>query len=228
VAKADPEARRVFVCDLASRPPESETIGFGRSAQVARRSDLAHELVHVMLGPEWSALPERMEEGLADWVAARAVPEGARGLRLNRLVGAYNLGGRELELRLRVRDPRLPLLEASPLALVARVSTDRAAQESQREYSLGFLLVSRLIAQGGVERVLELSRRARDEGLDEAPLAWFAEAAGFDPEDPSAVRSAVARELGEEELRWLGRRILDAQAPVASTVEIVSVAIHER
>jgi hypothetical protein len=27
---------------------------------------------------------------------------------------------------------------------------------------------------------------------------------------------------------WLGRRILDSQAPAASTVELVSVEIHDR
>lgn len=226
VAKADPEARRVFVCDLATRPFESEAIGFGRAPDVARRSDLAHELVHVMLGPGWSTLPGRVEEGLADWVATRTVPEGARGLRLNRLIGAYNLGGEELELVLRVSDPRLPLPDASPISFVARVSTDRSAQESQREYSLGFLLASRAIARGGVESVLELARRARASGLDDAPEAWFAEAAGFDPEDPAAVRDAVVLELAPDELLWLGRRILDAQAPAASTVRIVAVEVR--
>jgi hypothetical protein len=227
-AKADPRARRVSVCAPVTRPAESEPPGFGRAAAVARRSDLAHELVHVMLGPGWSTLPTRIEEGLADWIASRTVPAGARGLRLNRLVGAYNVSGQELELRLRVHDERLPVLESSPLALIARVSTDRAAQESQRTYSIGFLLASRIIARGGVQHLHALAQRAREQGLAEAPEAWFAEAAGFDPDDPAEVRRAVRLEFEPEELLWLGRRILDAQAPAARTVEIVAVDVHER
>lgn len=55
--------------------------------------ELAHELVHARLGPEWDTLPAALEEGLADQLAARTAPGGdrVRADRLGRALAA--IGG---------------------------------------------------------------------------------------------------------------------------------------
>lgn len=68
---------------------------------------LAHELVHVLLGPSWRPLPGVMEEGLCDLVAALVVPVEGRRHHVKRLVEASGfIGG--LEVVLAVSVPAYP------------------------------------------------------------------------------------------------------------------------
>lgn len=180
-----------------------------------RRSSLAHELVHAFEGPEWAALPAVMQEGLADWVAARVAPEEGSALRANRAVSLASYVGRGLRIPVVMDDGRevcfilrVTIPDALPVDEALRVPHNQiqsvgTGKFMQALYGLGLFLCSRI----GLENLLDLSRRAEREGLDLIPPEWIYEAARLDP-DPSTWAGAVQEFVsGEEEQRTL-RRII--------------------
>lgn len=180
-----------------------------------RRSSLAHELVHAFEGPEWASLPAVMQEGLADWVAARVAPEEGPALRANRAVSLASYVGSGLRIPVVMDDRRevcFILRVAFPEALTVdealrvphnQIQSAGTGKFMQALYGLGLFLCSRI----GLENLLDLSRRAERGGLDLIPPEWIYEAARLDP-DPSTWAEAVQDFIsGQEEQRVL-RRII--------------------
>ena len=176
------------------------------------RSTLAHELVHYWLGPDWDPLPAVLEEGLADLVAGRVVPEESAIERAGYaiLLSTAFSGGLELrvgppsEARASIATMRLNA-DLDPAQLpelddVLRMSSrDLNAVESRENrlflYGFGYLFASRI----GVERLYELCRLARQRGHARIPAEWIYREAGIDPRDPGSWKVAIDGILGIEE-----------------------------
>lgn len=146
----------------------------------AGRSVLTHELVHALLGPEWSALPPALEEGLADRLAFERHPH-TRGpwQHWNTLLGGQ--GGALLELRIargrgqglgsqlgwlppeRAEAPALSL--ANLIELGGREPWRGLAPAQVRQaYAAGYALLVRIDERHGLEGLLERCRAAQAEG----------------------------------------------------------------
>jgi hypothetical protein len=190
------------------------------------RRTLVHELVHAALGPEWSALPGTLEEGLCDLASARLAPESAARMRAGRLSSAaFALGGLLLVLEIEVPrevhaagvgvefTARLRLegelggsvdpLEA--LRLHAGLSSSRlSSAEKKACYGLALLCVERIEQRVGVEGLYAMCRTARDQGRKLLSEDEILRAAELDA-DPLAWSRALALALGPEELAELVR-----------------------
>ncbi len=187
---------------LLERPPEqmpgpfahgyTETPGFGawRTASADRvvlstQADdavLAHELVHALLGPDWSTLPPVLEEGLADSLAFELHPHSY--LQVERWQAAVwrevdvqvehvlALGGaREagsFTLRLRPGPDAAPFGPGEALELSASIAFGAGdAARGNRFYGLGLAMIERLIERIGLDglHALAISTRAEGEPL---------------------------------------------------------------
>jgi len=130
------------------RPAEEEELNFV----------LAHEYVHVALGPDWAALPYVVEEGLCDRFSAGISTRAARD---NRRRVLANLEWILLEHR-----DALP----GDWAFWTRRELQNAPDPNRvAAYTLGFVLAHEL----PVERLRRLSLRALEAGLDVVPAAWW-------------------------------------------------------
>jgi hypothetical protein len=146
----------------------------------AGRSVLTHELVHALLGPEWSALPPALEEGLADRLAFERHPH-TRGpwQHWNTLLGGQ--GGALLELRIargrgqglgsqlgwlppeRAEAPALSL--ANLIELGGREPWRGLAPAQVRQaYAAGYALLVRIDERHGLEGLLERCRATQAAG----------------------------------------------------------------
>lgn len=175
---------------------------------------LVHELVHALLGPSWEPLPAVVTEGLCDAVAARLAPEAATRVRAVRRLDAAFAWPR-LGFELRYFEPadgtrpalRLPLGELPALdPLAALELPGRGLHLSQERddlpalYGYGLVVVERILARHGVERLHALCLRATADGLEQVPAAWLLEAAELDA-DPATWQAALLEGLDEQGLR---------------------------
>ena len=175
---------------------------------------LTHELGHFLLGSDWDPLPPFLEEGLCDWLRIhdpQKVPDQRRSQLT--VMAVLALGG-ELYVRATLPDgdgrsrrhatldffTSLPDVEAvsghSSMGLLFGRADERLAA-----HALGYVIVERLEQRVGLDGILELCERAREERLARVPLEWVYEAAGLrGPEDLAAT---LAASLNEEQLELL-------------------------
>ncbi|MCA8978151.1 MAG: protein DA1 [Planctomycetes bacterium] len=194
--------------------------------------ELAHEMVHAMLGPSWDSLPPTLEEGLCD-VMASGVVLPSEDLRSDRIVRAMAAaGGPPLRLRLHTGDggwsehvvsvkPDLP----GALDLRDTFSRDSGqvrpyhGDRSRKVwYGLAYVAAKRLVDALGAEGLRELSRRAGELDEDHA-VALFASAAGLGA-DASDWRDAIRENVDREVLQGIARRLSEPLA--RETLAIVS------
>ncbi|HEX9793862.1 MAG TPA: hypothetical protein VGC54_07735 [Planctomycetota bacterium] len=194
---------------------------------------LAHELVHFLMGPEWSTLPGALAEGLADHLAMEVLPLEVVRIRTNRLLLA-SLWVRGVPFRLVSTVP----LEAGGPSDVLRIE-GRFRFQSQRPapdmtvrellglglwdlnrrkdrddfpsyHGLGFLVAEELFDRIGVDGLLELCRQAKREGHEVVPVGWIVAAAEL-PEDLGPV---LESRIGPGELaelaRWHAQLVVEA------------------
>lgn len=180
---------------------------------------LAHELVHLMLGPEWDTLPAVLEEGLCDHVAHEVASDARSSLRVWRLLeaaGAFGGIDATLELRLpregerrgrsEAHDVRLGVRDRSVVALdqmlalddsaVFRRSTDDAGGGL---YGVGYFVIGRIVERHGYEGVLELCRDAQREGKKRVGFEAILAAAELTT-DPESLRRAASAALSPHDL----------------------------
>ncbi|MFT4540517.1 MAG: hypothetical protein ACI841_000142 [Planctomycetota bacterium] len=140
------------------------------------RTSISHELVHALLGKDWSTLPAILEEGLCDAMSVELADDPQ--LHLNLLVSATlgpglaessGLAAREFDMRTLLR---------------AEQSLDlhqHGAEFAAHAYGLGYVLVDRILAKFGIEYLHDLCLRADRDGHDLVPADWILEAAGLTP-----------------------------------------------
>ena len=196
-----------------------------------RLSLVAHELTHFYLGEVWKALPQVVEEGLAQVVSTRVDPRYGAEIRVENAVALATAisGGLAIEIPRPVeacaagaeasdvaREPTMipwwvsgdvdasQLPSASEaLALDANGMWTIDDAGSQRVlYGLGYLLASRI----GIEGLHELCLRARAEGFERIPAEWLFEQAELDPDEPRRWKSAIRELLGADERDVFARR----------------------
>ena len=136
------------------------------------RTSISHEMVHALLGDDWSTLPAIMEEGLCDAMSVELAEDPQ--LRLNLLVSA-TIGPFLQESGTRSKQPTdvLRLLRAKESLDLHKHGNDYAAHA----YGLGYVLVDRLLARYGIESLHELCLRAAQQGYDLIPPEWILDAA---------------------------------------------------
>ena len=188
----------------------------GRPARVHVRSSdgtrhLAHEIVHAILGPDWSPLPQAVEEGLCDYLALRFAPDDE--LVGSRLRSACLEGWDEFKLIWKERDGQdeseshrlwaqgtgtrhfgeLELDVWGVLALNGK-RPFRGLDEKTIEfaYGVGYFLAARAIERNGVASLHAACARARAADAETVPGIWIFEAADLDPEE-LATETARAR-----------------------------------
>lgn len=196
---------------------------------------LAHELVHLMLGDSWKALPGVMEEGLCDLVASRVVG-GASGQRHHArrmLEAAGYFGGFEalLEMRRPGADPmprrtevyhlRLAFDEVVDLGVEHALAMDdaevfeRSTQESGIGlYGLGYLLTWAIVEARGFEGLRELCADAKHDGEERVPARRLLAAAGAG-KGAEGCRRLIDEALGPECLPQLADLLADSLASTA-------------
>lgn len=161
----------------------------------AARSVLTHELVHALLGPDWSALPPALEEGLADRLAFERHPH-TRGpwQHWNTLLGGQ--GGAVLELRIAAgpgqgagsqlgwlapeRAPAPALTPREAIELSGREPWRGLAPAQVRQaYALGYALVASIDERCGLEGLLAACRTAAAAGRGQLTADEVFELAGL-------------------------------------------------
>lgn len=183
---------------------------------------LAHELVHYLLGSDWSTLPGVLEEGLCDKVAHTLVPssgpleraeyavilgtalEGSYRFDAQRIVGKGKTAHFTPEMMTyTVRAPlerdELPTFEEA--LRLDSVDLEPIHTQGVRGVldALGYLMVSRI----GVDDLHRLCQRAQIQNLTRVPPNWLLEAAGLQRADGAGWRSAIDGIFGEDERRAL-------------------------
>lgn len=177
------------------------------------REVLVHELAHALLGPGWRTLPLALEEGLCTLLndeladpalliahlrcAARAGGSSMYSVSFHVLrpddePAKYstfwgNSGGSDASESTLTIAEILALADSSDLKTMTK-------GEVGHVYGVGVVVVSRILAAGGIEELHELSLRAADEGHEHVPVAWLLEAAGIESD-------AQFEELALAELR---------------------------
>ncbi len=204
-----------------------EWIEISATALPRRKLSLvAHELTHYYLGEVWDALPQVVEEGLAQLVSMEVDPRYGAEIRVENAVALSTAisGGMTVEMP-RAVDASMTGAEAAAPLVPWWVSGDVDATQlpsatealeldaggmwtiedagSQRVlYGLGYLLASRI----GIERLHELCVKAREEGHGRVPADWLYAEAGLDPEEPRRWKTAIADMLGDDEYDVFARR----------------------
>lgn len=194
---------------------------------------LVHELVHLLVGETWSALPLAVEEGLASILENEAAPGEAPLVIAERVAGAMAaLGGETHEvafvdsagtwyadLHWRLEEP-LPIeaILAADRERFLELSHDREIRRAMR--GVGFIVAWRIVASEGTEGLRRLSMEALDRGdAQVAPNTLLAKAsleaagdweAAIDELTTPGVRGVVdriqARQLGVLAAREIARR----------------------
>lgn len=179
---------------------------------VWERFILAHELVHVWLALAWNPLPQILEEGLADEVAASADPLAGTcrrllcGLRLESWAGIRHpfllvRDGQERQATLRVGRAH------SGLPSLARMleldGTSYVALGAQTDEMLLYAAGYALDEQLGLARLRELCERANARGLRQMPAEWVLDAAGIARDCDASWGACGTRLIGADETRML-------------------------
>jgi hypothetical protein len=182
------------------------------SDAVQEQRTLAHELVHLWVGPDWDTLPYFLEEGLAEDVRDSVVSAGfaqtshERALILaSALFGSliFDADGRAIRCGLgsELADPTLGLemvffskdqrsLPTVRETLAVRGDALRTVRDPENYavmFCYGYLLVGRI----GVGRLHALCLRARAAGHRIIPASWVLEAAGLEENDMEAWNRAI-------------------------------------
>lgn len=185
---------------------------------------MAHELVHYMIGRDWSTLPGIVEEGLCDSVAHVLVPASAPLERARYAVmlgtaldGLYRFDAERIVGRgetavfapdLMTYTVRAPIDRSEVPTFEEALSYDLSDPGSTRTSglrglldALGYLMVSRI----GVHDLLALCRRARVQHLAQVPPTWLLEAAGLQNAGRERWLRAIDLLVGDAEKRALLR-----------------------
>jgi hypothetical protein len=188
-----------------------------------RRRVVAHELVHRWLGPEWSALPPALEDGLADVVGDAAGSEGAaRERMLNFLASWISLNG-ELTVDKNARpvppthEPftdtfRSKIRVVSPAEILDVMRRDHDgyfAVKDPRRFVVVTLLSRLLLSRVSIERLFEDCVAAKEQGLERLPPERVFAAAGLDPLSLADWNALLLSTYGLDE-----RRALQAETKV--------------
>lgn len=187
---------------------------------------LAHELVHSLLGEEWSTLPAVAEEGLADWIQEQLHPAARPMLRADHLAKASSAfgglrfgvfmtwspwGGRRVATfslpggapsNVGELDPATALENRAAAPRGSIFQPYRVSVSDSRLYGLGYLVVARIAERRGLLGLRRLCLRARDEGLEQVPASWLLAAAELQGERED-WRSAILERFGDGELEYL-------------------------
>lgn len=174
---------------------------------------LVHELVHALLGPDWTPLPAQLKEGVCDVVATHLVPQAAPELAGLRLLGAASVapgmaleiswfppeGGRRDRLPFRVGvDAAVQLAAALGRPGTGRLLGDDDLLDAAL-YGWGWVLADRAFARSGLHGLHALCLEAAAAGRDVVPLGAVLDAADLAPDDLGTPGALVAR-IGESEL----------------------------
>jgi hypothetical protein len=183
---------------------------------------MAHELVHYLLGADWSTLPGVLEEGLCDKVAHTLVPslgpleraeyavilgtalDGSYRFDAQRVVGKGKAAHFTPEMmtytvRAPIEREDLPTFEEA--LRLDSVDLEPIHTQGVRGMldALGYLIVTRI----GVHDLHQLCRRAQVQNLPRVPPMWLLEAAGLGRADGRGWRNAIDGMFGEDERRAL-------------------------
>lgn len=199
-------------------------------------SYLAHELVHILLDDSWEALPPALEEGLAEHVSFRLVPDPFENDRPEKLLHALSAAGQEFWELCELRFARPASNGGVSVHLSSLVSDDPVVEplrvfDSNRAkvaaffgpadrsiwYSLGFLAVARLVTRHGYEGLHRLAVEAGEAAEDDARIQLFTRAADLTL-DPATWRTAFLEEITEGDLRWYATVTADQWARVTAIV----------
>jgi hypothetical protein len=179
---------------------------------------MAHELVHYLLGPDWSTLPGVLEEGLCDQVAHTLVPSAGPLERAKYAIvlgttldGSYGFAGPRLIGRgahAQFGDELMAYTVRAPIERSALPSFEDALRYDSRDLepiqkqgvrgvldALGYLVVSRI----GIDSLHGLCLRAREQGLSKVPPDWLFLAAGLHDADHAQWRAAIDGLFGPAE-----------------------------
>jgi hypothetical protein len=198
-----------------------------KDGAVEEKRNLAHELVHYWIGPDWDPLPHFLEEGLADSVQDSVVPEGYSSKSLNRVLtlssalfigvvfDAQGIPDRCMSSLQELRPGEIgegalfPSARPDCNVVQEALATPREYLASVRDpqnYSAlvctGYLLVSKI----GIERLHRLCLRARSSGRKTIPPDWVLEAAGLTSEVSEAWSRAIIELYGPMEQQERLRR----------------------
>jgi hypothetical protein len=178
--------------------------GMTRHLEFARYV-LAHELVHQQRDEIWARLDSRLEEGLSDLVACKAVPDAAAELRAVRLLEATEPeGGMAIWLSFADDPRRLPaLLELEEGA------EDPYGEVDSHDYAPSFIVLLRLDEQGLLPALRAACVAA--EGEDSVTLEEEAQLAGVDLEQ-RAVAALARAQMTRAALRFVLVRAADSLA----------------
>lgn len=186
---------------------------------------MAHELVHYLLGREWSTLPGVLEEGLCDSVAHILVPEcgvlerGEYAVMLGTaLQGSYRFDAERMigrgesahfapqrvtyTVRAQIERADLPAFEEALRLDSGDLEPIRVPGVRGVLDALGYLVVSRI----GIEGLFRLCQRAHVQHLAQVPSTWLLEAAGLERADSAGWLRAIDALCGDAEKRALLRR----------------------
>lgn len=194
--------------DLAQREQAWIELALGGDPE-EQRFLLGHELTHALLDPTWQALPQVVEEGLADHAGEQASPTCGASRRLAHAIRLCSWTGPGLQI-VRAGRPAETLcarldLESLPeplamLELDGRSYHDvKPAENRELLYALGYLIVERI----GVAKLRELCVAAGKRRLGPAELF---DAAQLDPHDKRSWTTAIEALVGAPELAALARR----------------------
>jgi hypothetical protein len=170
---------------------------------------LGHELAHALFDETWQALPQIVEEGLADHAGQAASPECGAKRRLAHAIRLCSWTGPGLAIVVqgRVAETICARLEPDSLPEPARMleldgrsyHDVKPAENRELLYAFGYLIVERI----GVPRLRELCVAAKGSKLAPATLL---EAARLDPRERKSWTGAIEALVGEPELAALRKR----------------------
>lgn len=144
----------MFVRSLGASPRYGDVVVLGERVKQDPRYILAHELVHWYSGTYAVALPQAVEEGLADLVVTWVLPGSRESIESSR---AKSLGGEPL------------YSEFEALAIGMEDWMGVSAEQDAFLRAIGF----RIAVKHGVEWLGRLRERAREEGLAVVPVGWL-------------------------------------------------------
>jgi len=207
---------------------------------------LSHELVHLLLGADWSTLPAPVEEGLADVLGARALGalpriRAERGEGLMRALGGLRLcvswqlpAASGVSVRATsVQEWSAP--EARPAGdlpgAAELVSTGRESFEPQRfdplwspiDYGVGYVLVERIVEHAGLSGLHRACVEAVDAGEERVAAPQLLELAGLPPGTADTDLSTLAgwlRDTWDEDTQraWLAWRAAPLAPALAQAI----------
>jgi hypothetical protein len=189
--------------------------------ELGPRYIVAHELVHFLLESEWDPLPQVVEEGLCDSIAARFDPAQAARQRADMALHLAAAAGHGLVVSLPpANDPKgapKPTMLSIPLDTRRLPEPQRALTLDSRDmarysgepirtvlYGLGFLIVER-IGPAGLMGMCVIAKSTCAQQID--PLVLL-QAVDLPPEQGWRSRPLTAELLGEAEMQVLRESVL--------------------